>query len=581
MALDGIVLSNIVNELSTLLTGGRIDKISQPEKDEIILNIRNNRSSYKLLLTSQASFPRIHLTQAQKNSPLTAPSFCMLLRKYLNSAKIIEINQPVLERIVEIKLEHLNELGDLCKKILIIEIMGRHSNIILCDECRKVLDSIKHVNAQMSSVREVYPGKEYFYPPNQDKYCYSEINTINKFINIINKPMEVQRAIYTSIIGFSPLIAEEICYLSRIDSNKPYSELNKEEIDNLYASFNSISDILNKKQFSPVIYINQDNKYEDFYSFTLKVYDSLECQAFSSVSDLMDVFFEKRSNDSRISQKSSDIRKLVQNNLERCSKKLELQLRQLQDTENREQYKIKGELIHSNLYQIEPGQSIINVFNYYTNQEEKITLDVNLTPIQNAQKYYAKYNKKKRTLLALTDQIEQTKNELNHLESIKHSLDLAVSEDDISQIKSELMAAGYIKYKKSKAHRLTEKSTPLHYISSDGFHIYVGKNNLQNEELWMKFASGNDWWFHVKDLAGSHVIVKSEGKELTDSTFEEAASLAAFYSKAKNDTKATVDYTLKKNLKKPNGSPLGFVIYHSNYSVVVSPSEGNLKRYLE
>ncbi len=578
MALDGIVLSNIVHELNTLLIGGRIDKISQPEKDEIILNIRNNRSSYKLLLTSQASFPRIHLTLAQKNSPLTAPSFCMLLRKYLNNAKIIEIKQPMLERIIEIKLEHLNELGDLCEKTLIIEIMGRHSNIILCDESRKILDSIKHVNAQMSSVREVFPGKEYFYPPNQEKICYDEIKTMDNLINIINKPMEVQRAIYTSIIGFSPLIAEEICCMSNIESKKPYLELNNEEVATLYNSYNTILKRISNKEFYPLVYIGEDNKYEDFYAFPLSVYGKVSTKAFDSISYLMDTFFEKRTNDSRISQKSADIRKLVQNNLERCLKKLELQLRQLQDTENREQYKIKGELIHSNLYQIQKGQPKVKVYNYYTNQEEEILLDVNLTPIQNAQKYYAKYNKKKRTLTALTEQIEQTKKELNHLDSIRHSLELAISEDDISQIKSELMAAGYIKYKKTKAHRLTKKSDPIHYISSDGFHIYVGKNNLQNEELWMKLASGNDWWFHAKDIAGSHVIVKAAGKELSDRTFEEAASLAAYYSKAKNDTKVAVDYTLKKNLKKPNGSPLGFVIYHSNYSVFVSPSENSLEK---
>lgn len=578
MALDGIVLSNIVSELNDLLVDGRVDKISQPEKDELIISIRNNRNSYKLLLSAQANFPRLHLTSIQKSNPITAPSFCMILRKYLNNAKIIKFEQPYYERIVEITFEHLSELGDLCEKILVIEIMGRHSNIILCDNDKNVLDSIKHVSTQMSSIREVFPGKPYFYPPSQDKHSLLDIVDYNDFIRILTKPMNIQKGIYSSLIGFSPLIAEEMCYLAKIDSNSSINELDNQSLMRLYNTFNVIVTRIMEKDYAPTIYLDEIGTFIDFYVLPLSLYKNQPSNSYSSVSELLDHFFEKRSSTSRISQKSVDIRKLVQNNLERCAKKLDLQVRQLQDTQDKDKLKIKGELIHANLYQIQEGQDKVELFNYYTNTNDTITLDPNLSPAQNAQKYFSKYNKKKRTNIALTDQISETKKELDHLESVKYALDFASSEDDLLQIKNELVTAGYIKFRKSKGKKVLPQSDPLHYISSDGFDIFVGKNNFQNEDLWIKIASNNDWWFHAKDMPGSHVIVKSNGKELTDRTFEEAAALAAFYSKAKENPKVTVDYTLKKNLKKPNGSAPGYVIYHTNYSMYVEPSENNLKK---
>lgn len=578
MALDGIVLSSIVAELNDVLVDGRIDKISQPEKDELIISIRNNRTSYKLLLSAQANFPRLHLTNIQKNNPITAPSFCMILRKYLNNARIVKLTQPSYERIVEIRFEHLNELGDLCEKILIIEIMGRHSNIILCDDDKNILDSIKHVSSQMSSVREVFPGKPYYYPPSQDKFSPLDVTDYESFIRILTKPMNIQKAIYSSFNGLSPLIAEEMCYIAGVDSNSSIVEMHRDSLKALYSIFNIIISKIENKAFSPVIYLNEDNDFVDFYVLTLALFKNQPSRSFASISDLLDNYFEKRSSVSRMGQKSVDIRKLVQNNLDRCAKKLDLQIRQLQDTEDRDKLKIKGELIHANLYQINEGQVSAKLFNYYTNETEKIALDPNLSPTQNAQKYYAKYNKKKRTYIALTDQINETKKELSHLESVKYALDFASSEDDLQQIKEELISSGYIKFRKSKAKKQLSQSEPIHYVSSDGFDIFVGKNNFQNEDLWTKVASNNDWWFHAKDMPGSHVIVKANGKELPDRTFEEAAALAAYYSKAKDNPKVDVDYTLKKHLKKPNGAPLGYVIYYTNYSMYVEPSENNLKK---
>lgn len=575
MALDGIVLSNVVYELNSLLLGGRIDKIAQPERDELIITIRNNSNSYKLLISSQASIPRIHLTKIQKKNPLTPPSFCMLLRKHISNGKIISIHQPNFERILEITFEQLNELGDLCQKRLIVEIMGRHSNIIFCDDSGKILDSIKRVNSGMSSVREVFPGRDYIYPPSKANPL--EIDSLDKFVSYLNKNTLIQKSIYQSYNGISPLIAEEICYNSNINSSSHIDEISMADYNNLFESFKEVLTIVKTDKYIPNILVDNNNEYKDFSSISLNVshYDNIK---FSSISELLDDYYKVKANQTRINQKSVDIRKIVQNNLERCYKKLDLQKIQLKDTEDREKFKIKGELINANIYQINDGDEKVKVLNYYNNKEEEIKLDPTLTPSQNAQKYYEKYNKKKRTLAALTEQIKITKKELSHLESIKYSLDFADSEEDIIEIRKELMDSGYIKYKKNKRKKVLSKSEPLHFISSDGFHIYVGKNNIQNEELTLKFASSNDWWFHAKEIPGSHVIVKTEGKELPDKTFEEAASLAAFYSQAKESSKVSIDYTLKKNLKKPNGSALGFVIYHTNYSMVAKPNIAGIKR---
>lgn len=571
MALDGIVLSCIVNELNTLLIGGRVIKVAQPEKDELIISIRNNQTVYKLLLTSGSSYPRIHITSLQKNNPLAAPSYCMILRKYLNNAKITRICQPNFERIVEIYFEHLNELGDLCEKTLIIEIMGRHSNIILRDERDIVLDSIKHVTNQISSVREVYPGKEYIYPPGKDKKLITNVPDIKAFISIISKPTTIKHAIYDSFTGLSPLIADEMCLASDLDPDSPADSLTHEAYLRLYTYFNIVNTKICTKDFRPNIILDEKNSYLDYYVLHLSIFNRNEKEDFSSISQLLDSYYEKSANISRVNQKSSDIRKIIQNNIERCSKKLELQLRQIDDTKDLEKYKIKGELIHSNLYQIHEGDKLASVYNYYTNEMETIVLDPNLTPNQNAQKFYQKYNKKKRTFTALTEQIETTKKELDHLESIRYSLEVAGNDEDLTQIRAELVSSGYIKFRKRKDKKANLKSEPIHYISSDGFDIYIGKNNYQNDELSLKFANSNDWWFHTKEIPGSHVIVKTDGRELTDKAFEEAASLAAYYSKAKDSPKVSVDYTLKKNLKKPNGSVPGYVIYHTNFSMIVTP----------
>ncbi|MCT4544249.1 MAG: NFACT family protein [Vallitalea sp.] len=574
MALDGIVISNIVYELNNLIVGGRIDKIYQPENDELIISIRNNKKSYKLLLSALANMPRIHITEIQKKNPLNPPNFCMLLRKYITGGKVLKLKQPNFERIVEIHIEHLNELGDLCTKKLIIEIMGRHSNIILCDNDNKILDSIKHVSLNVSSVREVLPGRIYAYPPSKNKVNPLNDYSLEEFSDLLkNKNTIIHKALYFTFNGISPIIAEELCYKASLNSSTNTSELTKEDFNNLFTYYQSLKDTLNNYNYYPNIIVDNNDCYKEFSSVSLTSYSEYSTISFDSISQLLDKYYAKSSNNSRISQKSSDIKKIISINLERCYKKLDLQLKQIKDTESRDKYKIKGELITANIYNIKEGSDKFTTINYYTNEEITISLSPNLSPSENATKYYNRYNKLKRTYFALTEHIEDTKAEINHLESIQSSLNFVQAEEDLIMIREELMNYGYLRFRKNKNKKSLQKSKPFHYQTSDGFDIYVGKNNLQNDELTMKFANSNDWWFHTKEVPGSHVIVKTNGRELSDSAFEEAAQLAAFYSKANTSTKVAVDYTLKKNIKKPAGSVPGYVIYHTNYSMYVTPSD--------
>lgn len=578
MALDGIVVANIVHELNSTLAGGRINKIAQPEKDELLLTIKGqDRDAYKLFLSAGAGMPLIYLTEGSKPSPITAPNFCMLLRKHLTNGKILEITQPGLERVVFIKIEHMDELGDLKVKYLIIELMGKHSNIIFCDDSMTIIDSIKRVSQFMSSVREVLPGRKYFIPETVKKLdpLTADYNAFKK--NILSKAMPVGKAIYTGLTGISPLAANEICYRASIDSDASTSSLDEAMGLHLYRSFERIMEQVKNKDFSPNIIIGDKGPVE-FSSIELTCYPGYEVKTCSTASSMLETYYAEKHALSVMQQKSADLRKLVANSIERAVKKYDLQLKQLQDTEKRDKYKLYGELITAYGYGLEEGAKELAAQNYYNNNEEiRIPLDSTMSPMDNAKMYFEKYGKLKRTYEALSSLIKETEDEIRHLESIRVSLDMAANEHDLNELKRELMEYGYIK-KKPDAGRPSAKdrygknavSKPLHYVSSDGYHIYVGKNNYQNEEITFKLAGGGDWWFHAKNLPGSHVIVKSEGTDmLPDRTFEEAARLAAYYSSARNADKVEVDYTKRKNIKKPNGKVPGFVIYSTNYSMVV------------
>lgn len=568
MAFDGITISNLRKEISDALTGGRLYKIAQPEADELLLTVKTSGGQYRLIISANASLPLIYLTNDNKQSPMTAPNFCMLLRKHIQNGRIISVTQPGLERIIDIEIEHLNEMGDLCRKHIIAEFMGKHSNIIFCDSDHMILDSIKHVSAQMSSVREVLPGRPYFIPQTMNKLDSLHTNFEEFQTQVLTKPMPLSKAIYSTYTGISPVIAEEICHEASMDSNKPANCLDENEALHTFHTFANVMDSVTNEDFHPVM-ITEQGIPKEFSSLDLTMY--FEKKFYGSVSQLIHDYYSKKEIITRIRQKSSDLRRIINNALERSYKKLDIQEKQLKDTEKRDKFRIYGELIHTYCYNIPEGAKSFEALNYYTNENITIPLDETLTPADNATKYFNRYNKLKRTFEADSKLIEETKGDIAHLESIATSLDIATAEEYLIQLKLELIEAGYIhKSGAANGKKVKITSKPFHYVSSDGFDIYVGKNNYQNDELTFKFANGNDWWFHAKNMPGSHVLVRTGGKELPDRTYEEAASLAAYYSKGREQDKVEIDYVIKKEVKKPAGSKPGFVVYYTNYSLMAS-----------
>lgn len=572
MAFDGIVIANLVHELNQTVLNTKISKIAQPETDELLLTCKGGSAGqYRIAISASAALPFLYLTGENKTSPLTAPTFCMVLRKHIANGRIIRIFQPHMERIIHIEIEHLNEMGDLCHKTLVVELMGKHSNIIFCDEDGTIIDSIKHVSSAVSSIREVLPGKPYFIARTQEEKLDPTSVTAEQIYDAIEgKPCSVCKAIYGTFTGISPLIANEIAHRAGIDGDQPLAALGAEELLHLSNHTAWFMESVKNGEFAPVI-VRRGKEPVEFSAVSLSMYDDCDVEAVGSISRVLEVFYAEKNVYNRIRQKSVDLRKIVANALERSSKKYDIQQKQLKDSEKKDKYKVYGELINSFGYGLPEGVKELVAQNYYDNNRLiKIPLDPSLTPQENAQKYFDRYGKLKRTAEALHTLTEETRAQIDHLESIQNSLDIALSADDLVQIKEELVEYGFIKKGKGgKKHKT--KSKPFHYVSSDGYDMYVGKNNYQNDELTFKFASGGDWWFHAKKMPGSHVIVKAKDGEMPDRVFEEAGQLAGFYSKGRDNEKVEIDYLQRKNVKKPAGSAPGFVVYYTNYSLTIHP----------
>jgi len=580
MALDGIVIANLVKELRDTIEGGHISKISMPEKDELLLTVNNNSKSYRLLISSSASLPLMYLTDVNKKSPLIAPGFCMLLRKHIGSGKITDIRQSGLERIVCFCARQLNELGDPCEKRIYVELMGKYSNIIFTDDHDMIIDSMKHVPGSVSSLREVLPGRKYFLPEQLRKLDPLSMNE-KDFENIFSGSrdssfdMPVGKALVSMLSGISPVVSEEICHLADISSAASAKELSDTERARLTRIISLMTEDIRNGNFKPAV-ILRNNEPVEFSSLPLTCLetDGYSVRHYDSVSRLLSDYYARRETVSRTRQKNADLRKLTSNLLERCVRKYELQSRQLKDSEKKEKYRIYGDLLNTYGYELKGGEKELKCNNYYEdNKEIIIPLDEHLSASQNARHYFGRYDKMKRTEEAVSTEIRKTNFEITHLNSIISSLDFASEENDLNQIREELTDYGYIHKKIMSGKKTRIISQPMHFVSSDGFDIYIGKNNYQNEDLTFKFASGNDWWFHAKGVPGSHVIVKSENRELPDRTYEEAAALAAYYSKAGQNEKVEVDYLQRKSVKKTPGSPPGFVIYHTNWSMVIRPQK--------
>ena len=577
MAFDGFTVAALKNELSEKITGGRVYKISQPETDTLLITIKNNSDTLRLLISANASFPLIYLTDENRQSPKTAPSFCMLLRKHLQNGRITSVCQPGLERIIEITVEHMDEMGDMRSHRLIAEFMGKHSNIILCDEENVITDSIKRIPPSVSSVREVLPGRDYFVPDSEEKLDPLKAEEALFYKRVFLASGHIQKALYSSLTGFSPLISLEVCERAGLEPDRPASCLNLEERARIFKAFCHIMDTLQKKDFHYGIY--RDFEKKEFSVIPLKKH--ICSDTFENPSDMLMFFYSSKEKENRMKQKSADLRKMVSVFLERAYKKRSIQEQDILKTENREKYKKYGELLQAYGYNIKQGETSVKLPDFYDGDKEiEIPLKIELTPLENANTYFKRYNKLKRTFEAASEQLVETNSEIAELESIALSLDLAENEADLSRIRHELSEAGLI-HSKTNEKKVQLSSPPLKFLSSDGFEILVGKNNYQNDDITFKMSEPSDWWFHAKDIAGSHVLMKTKGlktEDIPDRAFEEAASLAAKFSKGAGGDKVEVDYVQKKEVKKPAGAKPGFVVYYTNFSMMAGTDISGLSR---
>lgn len=576
MAFDGFVVAALAKELNNELKDGRIYKITQPEKDEIVLTIRRESETKHLMISVNPSLPLVYIVEDKKSAPLTAPNFCMLLRKYIQNARIKSISQPGLERILQFDISYRDEMGDLNEGKLIVEMMGKHSNIIFCKEDNTIIDSIKHISLNVSSVREVLPGREYFVPNTAGKRNPLSVE-LNEFKEAMTAAPEVlSKALYLCFTGISPLEAVSICKRSSIETDIKFTELSDTEQLHLYGIFKRTMEDVRDGVFHPCIVYENDEPV-NFSAFSHIKDDYEASKDFTGISEMLVSYYAEKDVKSRIRQRSYDIRKIVQNLVERTAKKLDLQEKQLKDTEKMDKYRIYGEMINTYGYGVEQGVKSFKCINYYDNTEILVPLDPQIPVLENAKNYFNKYAKLKRTRDALDSLLRETRESLEYLESVSNALDIALNETDLIQIKEELYQSGYIKQTGQKKKQKI-KNKPMHFVSDDGFDIYVGKNNIQNEELTHKFAEGSDWWFHAKHAAGSHVILKANKAMPPDKSFEQAASLAAYYSKLRDAAYGEVDYVEKKHVKKPAGGAPGFVVYYTNYSMMASTDISGIRR---
>ncbi|MGL5378718.1 Rqc2 family fibronectin-binding protein [Clostridium sp.] len=566
MALDGIYLYSLLLDFKSSILGAKIDKINQPEKDEIIITVRKDRKNLKLLISASSKFPRIHLTEATKVNPIQAPLFTMVLRKYLIGGRITSVNQIDGDRILEIEVESTDELGFDSKYTLIIEIMGRHSNITLVRKRdNKVVESIKHITPDINSYRVVYPGTTFVYPPKSKKLNPFDFS-FNDFKNYIEEnDLSLNENFYSNIFtGISKPLSTHL-YNATKDKN-----LSTQDIYELMLKFVlTLPENISHKIFS------ENGLVKDFYCLPLSNYSSsYEDISFQNPHNLLDEFFSTKDKQERLNNRSIDLQRFINTNIERCLKKEQKLNNILLECNEKESFRIKGDLLTSYIYTINKGDKEAHLLNFYSENEEYLTikLDENKTPSENIQFFYKKYNKLKKSEESALEQLEKNEEELTYLNSVLVNILNCDSYLEIEDIKKELIETGYLRFRKiNKSNKKEKTSKPLHFVSSEGIDIYVGKNNIQNEYLSLKFANKNYMWFHTKNIPGSHVIVCTDS--IKDTTFEEAATIAAFYSKAKNSTKVPVDYTKVKNLKKPSGAKPGMVIYHTNYSMYAEPQE--------
>lgn len=582
MAFDGITICALSDELNKRLTGASISKIAQPEKYELLFTIKGGDSDGAIFLfaSANASLPLLYLTNEKKKSPDNAPAFCMAMRKYCQGGRILSVGQVGFERVIRLTYSHRGEMGDVTDFHLYFEIMGRHSNIILTDQNDVIIDAIKRINSSVSSVREVLPQKPYFIPSQEGKVSPFDLDRegFSKKVFIGNRTIE--KALLDSFTGFGTLISSELAFRSGLSADSFVEALSAEEKNALCSSFFSLLEELKEKRFSPAIYTplsRLDSK--EYSAICLKSFSDMEKKPFESTSSMLEAFYSRKNHEDNVRQKTESLRKTVETLLSRDRKTLLLQEKQLDDTKKADKYRLYGELIHAYGYSLKGGETKLIANDYHTGEDVTIPLDKDISAMENAKRYFKKYDKLKRTKESLIERIKTTKDNIEILSSILASLSFSDDERDIAEIRQELFDHGFIKKSgMKKGAKKEKKAAPLSFRTKDGFLLYVGKNNYQNEEVTFKLATGKDWWFHSKTIHGSHVILKTDGKEPTDDAFLSAAQVAAYFSEGRDQSKVEVDYVLKKEVKKTPGTNTGFVIYYTNYSMVVAPTLENVEK---
>ena len=570
MPFDAIAMSAVTAELSEKLVGGRIEKIHQPEKDEVRLFIKSDKKVYTLLLSADSQNPRIHLTGHTKQNPIDAPMFCMLMRKHIGGGKIVSVTQPGFERVCDIEIESRNEFSDIVTCHVYAEIMGRHSNIVLT-EGERVVDSVRRVDLSISTVRNILPGLTYHLPPAQDKINLMEEENVFENLVKVSGEIPAEKAIVKTFMGTSPLFAREVSAAATGFADARLEGENILKISNVLSEKFSL--FRNKKFFPCILCDSESGKMIDFAAYSVTHYGSLvTVSEYDSISGAMDDFYLRRDMWERMKSKSAAVRKTVQNALDRCRKKAKIHGDKLLECEKAEEYRIFGDLITANLYRIEGGESEVVLENYYDdNNPVKIPMDKSKSPQKNAAMYYTKYRKLKTAKEIAGEQMKKNILEIEYLERVMASIDIAESESDLAEIRAELSELKYIKTEqKKKKGRKEEPSKPLEF-SYEGYEILVGRNNRQNDLVTCRIGRSYDMWLHTKDIPGSHVLIKNQGVEIPDNVIEYAARLAAYYSSGRESAMLQVDYTIIKNVKKPSGAMPGKVIYENYKTAYVAP----------
>lgn len=566
MALDAITLSLLAKELDCQLQNTRVDRVHQPSKDEIVMNLRKRDGNIKLLISARSGSARVCITDENFENPQTPPSFCMLMRKYFQGAKFVSAQSFKGERIIMLSFTATSEMGDTVNLDLAVELMGRYANIIPINQDGKIIDAMKRVDADASSVRQLLPGLAYKLPPNRENpnLIYEQEKVLEK-VFAFDAPLA--SAFMKNTQGLGPVIAREIAYRAVGDKDVYANFLSEELKEKVKKITDNVIEYYNNPVYTTVF--DNDGKPIEFSFMPLTQYGDLKTETYTSLNCLLDKYYAQKDRAERLRQKGKDLRRLVQTLTERTIRKQVARKEELEESKDSEKYKIYGELLTANLYKLEKGMDKVTVLNYYTNEDVTIKLDVRLNPNQNAQKYYKEYKKKQTAVKVLSDLIKQGEIELEYLTSIAYNVENAENEKELMEIRSELHQAGYIKYYKNR----DKKQKPqdfIKYVSTDGFLILVGRNNLQNDKLTMKTARGKDLWFHTKKAPGSHVVVMSEGKDIPLDTQNQAAMLAVYHSSLKGQSRVEVDYTFVKNIKKTNDLKPGMVIYDTYESAVVT-----------